>query len=210
MVYRGQEMGIKEPKKAMMRLSNLKNLFWLGAILLSLACVPTAPTGSTPLPAVEATPIDPTPTQAIIEEAYVILHQDGTSYQYAGHLPEVTHILEAVEHLLTTADATYRLIITEDVIEEVRGGEALEVVYSEVQESVISFNQQPILYVRVLIPLAGRFQEGTVLINGAYARELTTEEPDMAALSGSWEVVVHSEGIGRLADLVEQLPGVGE
>jgi hypothetical protein len=112
--------------------------------------------------------------------------------------------LEA-ELLLRTADSTFKFFVTDGTIGEALGDGALVLRYGGVQEAVITFNGQRLLFTAIIVPFAGRYGNGTLFYRGAYAAEFAEATPEPAAVGERLGVLLNSRGVRAVQALVEMV-----
>lgn len=134
------------------------------------------------------------------------LYGKGKRVQYSDDMPGVLAVCEEVVGLLERADDSYHLIVTSDTAKTARKGDAVELIFRDIQSSSVALNGQPIYYLGLLVPLSGDLLDGTVLVNGLYQVELPDQKVAYEIISKGWQAVINSEGTERLRELLAALP----
>lgn len=134
------------------------------------------------------------------EQIMAMFYQDGETLSLPLESPATQGILRAAAALLTEAESTYRLVASEQLIEEIQGGPLLEITYPQVQQVTVAFNQQQLFYTHLYFPLAGD-HAGAVFYRGAYARELPAE-PAYAQVDKLLGALLNEDSLTRLSNLL--------
>lgn len=112
------------------------------------------------------------------DETKIILYQDGTQKILNDKSTYFQGLVQESERLLKTTDSSYRLVVTEELIVKIKKESAIEVIYPKVETVIIPFNQQPLHLTKLLIPLSGKFANGTIFFSGIYAYALGEAKPE--------------------------------
>jgi hypothetical protein len=145
-------------------------------------------------------------------EVQIILHQKGKQKLLDNHSPNFQDVLDECERLFLTADDTYLLIVTDDLVERVKKQRALEVTYPTVQKKKIR-KELTIYFTRLLIPLTGRFSNGTVFFAGIHEYELKRDNPDLLPEQNynyidrfrAVNFVVNTKGLSKLKETLKKM-----
>lgn len=141
-------------------------------------------------------------------EIQIILYQKGKQKLLDNQSPYFQAVLCECENLFKTADTTYRLIFSKDRINIIKKEESvLEVIYPQVEATIIPFNHQKLYFTKLFIPLTGRFSNGTVFFAGAYAYVLGETKPEDSSLLeyGSTNFVRNTQGLSKLNNAIKKM-----
>jgi len=112
-------------------------------------------------------------------EIQIILYQKGKQNALDSRSTYFQEVLQECERLFITADDTYLLVMSKERIAKIKKKQtALEVIYPEIQTGKIR-NQLTVYFTKLLIPLTGRFSNGTVFFAGIHEYELKRDNPDL-------------------------------
>ena len=135
------------------------------------------------------------------EQITVMFYQDGETLLMPLESLATQGILRAAAAVLAEAESTYRLVASEELIQEIQGVPLLEITYPQVQQVMVAFNQQQLFYTHLYFPLAGD-HAGAVFYRGAYARELPGDEPAYAQVDGLLGALLNENSVSRLSNLL--------
>jgi hypothetical protein len=147
-------------------------------------------------------------------EVQIILYQKGKQKLLDNQSPYFQDVLDECERLFLTADSGYRLIMSGERIEKIKKKQtALEVVYPEVQTGKIR-KELLIYFTRLLIPLQGKFSNGTVFFAGIHEYELKRDNPDLLPEQNYNYIdrfrvvnfVVNTKGLSKLKETLKKMP----
>lgn len=146
-------------------------------------------------------------------EVQIILYQKGKQELLDNQSPYFQELLLECENLLKTADSKYRLVVTKELLSEIKKGVALEIIYLKVKTAIIPFNQQTIYFSKLLIPLTGRFSNGTVFFAGISEYELKRGNPDLLPEQNynyidqyrAFNFVLNTKGLSKLKETLKKM-----
>lgn len=146
-------------------------------------------------------------------EIQIILYQKGTQKFLDGQSPHFQELLLECENLFKTADSKYKLVVTKELLSEIKKGVALEIIYLKVKTAIIPFNQQTIYFSKLLIPLIGRFSNGTVFFAGISEYELKRGNPDLLPEQNynyidqyrAFNFVLNTQGLSKIKEICQKM-----
>lgn len=130
----------------------------------------------------------------------VLLYRGGVVRSVPNESHGFTDVLSAGEALFRDADSSYRLVMSETRIEEMkRKGALLEIVYPAIQTTNL-LNRHTAHFLKLLIPLSGQFTDGTVFFAGYWAQQSAGPQvTDLRAYRyGATTFVLNSKGVHSL------------
>jgi len=143
--------------------------------------------------------------QSRSNEVQIILYQEGKQSVVDHQEPFFEELLLKCEEVFLKADSGYRLVLQKDLISQIKKKMAIEVVYSIVHRTDIP---KPLYYTRLLIPLQGKFSNGTVFFAGIHEYELKRDKPDLLPEQNynyidqyrAFNFVLNTQGLTRLKE----------
>ncbi len=148
-----------------------------------------------------------------LNEVQILLYQKGKQTILDNQSPHFQELLLECENLLKTANSKYKLIVTKELLSEIKKGVALEIIYLKVKTAIIPFNQQTIYFSKLLIPLTGRFSNGTVFFAGISEYELKRDNPDLLPEQSydyidvyrTFNFVLNTKGLSKLKETLKKM-----
>lgn len=146
-------------------------------------------------------------------EVQIILYQRGKQEFLDKKSPYFQEALDECEKLFLTADNTYLLILHDELISQVKNKMAIEVIYPIVHKAVHAFRSTSVYYTRLLIPLQGRFSNGTVFFAGIHEYELKRDKPDLIPEQNYSYVdqyrvinfILNTKGLSKLKEILQKM-----
>lgn len=142
-------------------------------------------------------------TESQPETPMLVRYVDGAAHVLDATTPRGELLLQTAAGLLASADSTNRLVVTDNLIAQIKAGAALEVQFTEVQTATLAFNQQTVYFTALLFPLSGG-RAGAVFFRGVYAQDVADPPPDYAAADAGLYVVTNSQAVSTLLALLDE------
>ena len=148
--------------------------------------------------------------QSKSNEVQIILYQEGKQRVVDHQEPFYQELLQECEELFLKADSGYKLVIQKELILQIKKKMAIEIIYSTVHHTDIP---KPLYYTRLLIPLQGRFSNGTIFFAGIHEYELKRDKPDLLPeqdysyvdIYRSFNFVLNTKGLRRLKETLKKM-----
>ncbi len=141
------------------------------------------------------------------DDIQILIYQKGKVKPLDNQSPYFQEVLHECERLFITADSGYKLIMSKERIAKIKKKQTtLEVIYPDVQVGNIR-KQLMVYFTKLLIPLTGKFSNGTIFFAGAHAYTLGETKPEYSLLSeyGSINFVLNTQGVGKLKEILQNM-----
>ncbi|QTA84122.1 hypothetical protein [Desulfonema magnum] len=137
------------------------------------------------------------------DKVRIILYRKWWPKVIDSQIPFFSELFKESEILFKSADTTYKLIMTEERITEVKGQTVLALIYPEVDISPRwSFDTY---FTHLYIPLDTKWYDGTVFFRGRYDHPRGSIVPDYSLISRGLGVVINTRGTGRIRDILRKM-----
>ncbi|QTA84118.1 hypothetical protein [Desulfonema magnum] len=137
------------------------------------------------------------------DKVRIILYRKWWPKVIDSHIPFFSELFKESEILFKSADTTYKLVMTEERITEVKGQTVLALIYPEVDISPRwSFDTY---FTHLYIPLDTKWYDGTVFFRGRYDHPRGSIVPDYSLISRGLGVVINTRGTGRIKEILRKM-----